>query len=701
MTFLQTVNIIKDISLAQPNVHTFKRDFLDLNNSEDIEYSAVVLQDRDSVIDRLNEQDWMTYTFHLGYVDRLTDDQSNRDHIISTGITVLTSVINSIRNTFGSELDVLTEDRIVTFDQRFTAQCAGVYLVLGIRLPLSDCIDEAQTDLYDTFEAKITENGQYHFVPDGKPVDEIDITVDVSDGRKPEESLEENIYSNGVYNYTPSEGSVFDSVTVNVSVPQSGKLETTFSVTPSTQDQTILPEPGYVFSSGVVSAVSADIDSNITSGNIRNGVEILGVTGTMNPQKTEVSLSERITSNGSYTYSPEEGEVFDSVAINVSVPSDRKMETTFSVTPSTQSQTITPDPGYVFSSGVVSAVTSSIDRNIAPWNIREGVTILGVTGTVYPQSHTTTFSVTPSKTEQTITPPLDYLFSSGTVAAVTSSIDSNIIPENIRQGVTILGVRGTLLTPQHITSGTFNITENGNYQYKAYGVYWDEADINVNVTSIVPKPANDEIYYVSYNGYTITPSDSSDFGATIVSNTVHRSGNYCVLKFDGNVTRTGYNSFRGSIRLKEIYLPDSVTVISQSSFQESGLQRCVMQDTITEIRGSAFDGCFALISPFRISKGCTSIGGSALRNCQALVTVTIPSSVTSINVRAFYGSSNIRDVIVQATTPPTLIQSSGNYTQFDGCTNLQRIRVPSGSVMAYKLAEGWGNWAGIIIADYE
>lgn len=545
MTFLQIINVIKETSLSMPNVHTFRRDFLELNR-EDTEYSAVVLQDRDSIIDRLNEQDWMTYTFHLGYTDRLTDDQSNRDDVISTGITVLTSIINSIRNTFGSELDVIVEDRIITFDQRFTAQCSGVYLVLGVRLPLSDCLDPAQTDLYDKFDVKLTENGQYHFVPDGKPVDKIDITIDVSDGRKPEESLEENIYTNGTYEYTPSEGKVFDLVTVNVSVPQSGKLETTFSVTPTTTAQTIVPQPGYTFSSGTVEAVSADIDSNITSGNIRNGVEILGVVGTMNPQKTEETLSRTITTNGSYTYSPSSGSVFGS------------------------------------------------------------------------------------------------------------------------------------------------------------------ASINVNVTSLIPKPANDEIYYVSYDGKTITPTNSSSFGVNIVSNTVHSSGNYCVLKFDGDVTKTGLDSFKNELELKEIYLPDSVTAISMSSFQNSGLQKCAMQDTATRIGSYAFADCFALVSPLRISEGCTSIGatdlytvGECFENCTALVNITIPSTVTVIGRRVFGGCTNLRDVVLRSETPPGLLNSEGVYLQFDGCTNLQRIRVPQGCVETYKSADGWSTWANLIIEDYE
>ena len=99
MTFLQIINIIKETALAQPNVNIFVRNFLDLNR-EDTVYSAVVLQDRDGMRDRISEQDWNTYTFHLGYVDRLTNDEANRDDIFSTGINIINNIVASIRQTW-------------------------------------------------------------------------------------------------------------------------------------------------------------------------------------------------------------------------------------------------------------------------------------------------------------------------------------------------------------------------------------------------------------------------------------------------------------------------------------------------------------------------------------------------------------------------------------------------------------------------
>ena len=52
-------------------------------------------------------------------------------------------------------------------------------------------------------------------------------------------------------------------------------------------------------------------------------------------------------------------------------------------------------------------------------------------------------SVSPATTQVVETPAEGKAFSKVTVAAVTSSIDENIVAENIKSGVTILGVEGT------------------------------------------------------------------------------------------------------------------------------------------------------------------------------------------------------------------------------------------------------------------
>ena len=80
-----------------------------------------------------------------------------------------------------------------------------------------------------------------------------------------------------------------------------------------------------------------------------------------------------ITGNG-------ETDVSDYATASVSVSPVLQSRT---VTPSTSSVTVTADAGYDgLSSVTVNAVGSGIDANISPSNIRSGVTILGVTGTL-------------------------------------------------------------------------------------------------------------------------------------------------------------------------------------------------------------------------------------------------------------------------------------------------------------------------------
>ena len=60
------------------------------------------------------------------------------------------------------------------------------------------------------------------------------------------------------------------------------------------------------------------------------------------------------------------------------------------------------------------------------------------------QSNNTTLNVTPTISAQNLTPSSPYNgFNSVNVSAVTSSIDQNITAENIKSGVSILGVTGT------------------------------------------------------------------------------------------------------------------------------------------------------------------------------------------------------------------------------------------------------------------
>lgn len=230
------------------------------------------------------------------------------------------------------------------------------------------------------------------------------------------------------------------------------------SVTPTTSAQSISPTGSVEgFAPVNVSAVDASIDANIVAGNIKDGVSILGVNGSV------------VELNGG----------------------------TANVSPTTSAQVITPtSPVNGFTRVEVDAVDATIDSNITSGNIVSGVSILGVQGSAI-ELNGSTETVTPTTSQQVITPtsPSNGL-TSVTVNAVTSAIDPNIIAGNIRDGVTILGVTGNIasdgimfekdqnnvLKKKAIVMGFLGATDIGNEAlYSAY--FYSSVSGNVDMSS--------------------------------------------------------------------------------------------------------------------------------------------------------------------------------------------------------------------------
>ena len=95
-----------------------------------------------------------------------------------------------------------------------------------------------------------------------------------------------------------------------------------------------------------------------------------------------VLTSKTITANGLYEASADNATGYSSVT--VAVPDRPTHNGELNVTPTTEAQTIDV-PSYLDGYGPVNvaAVTSSIDANIQPENIVQGVSILGTEGSVY------------------------------------------------------------------------------------------------------------------------------------------------------------------------------------------------------------------------------------------------------------------------------------------------------------------------------
>lgn len=216
--------------------------------------------------------------------------------------------------------------------------------------------------------------------------------------------------------FTPSTGNGFTEVKVNAITLQDK------TVTPTNSQQTVYHDSNYTgLNSVTVKAVDASADSNIKAENIKEDVTILGVTGTF---------------------------------------AGKKIDSYKTVTPTTSYQTIRPDEGFDGISYVnVNPVTYNIDSNIKAANIKKDINILGITGTYEGVERVyETLNVTPKVTIQTLTPGEGVdAFNRVEVEAVTSNIDSNILPKNIKRGITILGVEGNYI-PENLQSKVVNPT---------------------------------------------------------------------------------------------------------------------------------------------------------------------------------------------------------------------------------------------------
>ena len=167
------------------------------------------------------------------------------------------------------------------------------------------------------------------------------------------------------------------------------------------------------------------------------------------------------------------------------------------VTPSESQQTVSPDDGYIgLSSVTVNAVSKTYvgsgvtkkaaatytpkttdqsiaasqylsgaqtikgDSNLVAGNIRSGVSIFGVTGTVVAAStpNLQTKTVTPKSSSQTVTAGSGY----DGLKQVTVSGDANLVSGNIISGKSIFGVAGSVVIQKYYTGSSAPSSSTGS-----------------------------------------------------------------------------------------------------------------------------------------------------------------------------------------------------------------------------------------------
>lgn len=128
---------------------------------------------------------------------------------------------------------------------------------------------------------------------------------------------------------------------------------------------------------------------------------------------------------------------------------------------------------------------------------------------------------------------------------------------------------------------------------------------------------------------------------------------------------------------RDIVLPQNFNTKSYSigarAFAKSNIASAVISRGVTSIGWYAFKNCCSLNSVV-LSEGLQSIGNGAFMGCKNLMAITIPNSVTEIGDEAFSGCSNLPTVTIPSRV--SVIESSA----FQGCSSLTSVRIPEGVI---------------------
>lgn len=161
---------------------------------------------------------------------------------------------------------------------------------------------------------------------------------------------------------------------------------------------------------------------------------------------------------------------------------------------------------------------------------------------------------------------------------------------------------------------------------------------------------------------------------------------------ENSVSRIGDFAFSECKSLSDLVLPNGVTSLGESAFQNAGIKHITLSNNLLSIGDFAFLYCKEL-EGIVIGDGLETIGESAFWGCENLLNITIPENVKLIEKRAFKNCPHLRSVVCKAPIPPI-----GEAEMFDLNSENRKIYVPAKSLELYKNALFWSDYASDIYA---
>ena len=159
---------------------------------------------------------------------------------------------------------------------------------------------------------------------------------------------------------------------------------------------------------------------------------------------------------------------------------------------------------------------------------------------------------------------------------------------------------------------------------------------------------------------------------TLIGNNAFAETGLTNVTFSGTPQIQFLSGFGNIQSLTHLDIPDSVTWISGYAFSNSGLESIKLPANLTTIEQYAFEN--SNIKELTIPNSVESIDAGAFKNMPQLEKVTLPDNekFTSIRTNLFYGSENLKEVNI-----PDSVKYIGEYA-FQDCSSLESVSIPAG-----------------------